>query len=128
MMNRNIGFLSRTLKTSVPKRAGLPSFRAYSNEAKVNWLEEVQAEEEHAKRSSEFWKKVTYYIGGPALILASANAYYIYCKHQEHAKHVEDTDPGYSFENLRFKKYPWGDGSKTLFWNDKVNHLKKDDE
>lgn len=28
--------------------------------------------------------------------------------------------------NIRVKNYPWGDGDKTLFWNNSVNYHNKD--
>ncbi|EPY51197.1 cytochrome c oxidase subunit VIa [Schizosaccharomyces cryophilus OY26] len=128
-MNRSVGRICQISRGLFTKKAVSPVSRAYSSEAKLSWLEEVEAEQEHAKRSSEFWKKVTYYVGGPALVLSSLNAYYIYKKHKEHAEHHHDPeiDVPYTFENLRFKKYPWGDGTKTLFWNDNVNQIKGTD-
>lgn len=32
----------------------------------------------------------------------------------------------YPYQNMRAKRFPWGDGDKTLFWNDKVNYHNHD--
>ncbi|KAL9600614.1 MAG: hypothetical protein Q9219_003047 [cf. Caloplaca sp. 3 TL-2023] len=52
----------------------------------------------------------------PALILASLNAWNLY---QEHWEHWETLPPleeriEYDYMNIRNKKFPWGDGDKTL--------------
>ncbi|MCJ1312394.1 Cytochrome c oxidase polypeptide VIa [Agyrium rufum] len=64
----------------------------------------------------------------PCLIIASINAYNLWTEHWEHWEHLPPLEERtqYSYMNIRTKKYPWGDGDKTLFWNDKVNYIKKD--
>ncbi|PNY22673.1 Cytochrome c oxidase subunit 6A, mitochondrial [Tolypocladium capitatum] len=32
----------------------------------------------------------------------------------------------YPYQNIRTKNYQWGDGDKTLFWNENVNYHNKD--
>ncbi|GJD03870.1 putative cytochrome c oxidase subunit VIa [Colletotrichum higginsianum] len=32
----------------------------------------------------------------------------------------------YSYQNIRTKNYQWGNGDKTIFWNDNVNYHNKD--
>ncbi|GKT95186.1 cytochrome C oxidase subunit [Colletotrichum tofieldiae] len=32
----------------------------------------------------------------------------------------------YPYQNIRTKNYQWGDGDKTIFWNDNVNYHNKD--
>ncbi|KAI9655813.1 MAG: Cytochrome c oxidase subunit 6A, mitochondrial [Bathelium mastoideum] len=68
----------------------------------------------------------------PALILGGANAWRLWNEHWTHWEHdlhehpIEER-PEYQYQNIRTKNFPWGDGDKTLFWNDKVNFHKKDE-
>ena len=53
----------------------------------------------------------------PAIGLAAANAYMQWNEHWEHWEHLPPLEDrtGYSYQNLRTKNYPWGDGDKV--WN-----------
>ncbi|KAI1101007.1 COX6A-domain-containing protein [Jackrogersella minutella] len=64
----------------------------------------------------------------PALILASVNAYNQWNEHWEHWEHLPPLEERveYPYQNIRTKNFSWGDGDKTIFWNDKVNYHKKD--
>ena len=66
----------------------------------------------------------------PCVLIASANAYRLWNEHWEHEAHSPPPSerPQYEYLNIRNKKYPWGNGDKTLFWNDKVNYHKGADE
>ncbi|KAF2021732.1 COX6A-domain-containing protein [Aaosphaeria arxii CBS 175.79] len=84
---------------------------------------------EHAGESGEFWRKLTLYVAVPALIVASVNAKIRWDAHWEHVAHgpkLEDKVE-YPYQNIRTKNFWFGDGDKTLFWNDKVNYHKKDE-
>ncbi|KAH0565517.1 hypothetical protein GP486_001091 [Trichoglossum hirsutum] len=85
----------------------------------------------HATATSDLWRKLSLYVAIPALILSSINAYNLWTEHWEHWEHeVHDQPmeerPEYSYQNIRLKNYPWGNGDKTAFWNDKVNYHKTD--
>ncbi|TID16818.1 cytochrome c oxidase subunit VIa [Venturia nashicola] len=45
---------------------------------------------------------------------------------KQHAAESSEERPQYEYMNIRNKLYPWGDGNKTLFWNDKVNYRKEE--
>jgi hypothetical protein len=64
----------------------------------------------------------------PCLILAAANAYNLWSEHWEHWEHLPALEERveYPYQNIRTKNFPWGDGDKTLFWNDSVNYHDKD--
>ncbi|KAF7535915.1 hypothetical protein G7054_g4943 [Neopestalotiopsis clavispora] len=64
----------------------------------------------------------------PVLILAGANAYNLWAEHWEHWSHMPPLEERveYPYQNIRTKNYPWGNGDKTLFWNDSVNYHNKD--
>nr|APB91640.1 putative cytochrome C oxidase subunit VIa [Knoxdaviesia capensis] len=53
----------------------------------------------------------------PVLILASANAYYLWNQHWEHWSHLPPLEERveYPYQNIRTKNFPWGDGDKLTF-------------
>ncbi|QDS68476.1 hypothetical protein FKW77_010843 [Venturia effusa] len=89
---------------------------------------ERAAVKQHAAESSDLWRKLSLYVAIPCLIIASANAYTLWNEHWEHEAHRPPPEerPQYEYMNIRNKLYPWGDGHKTLFWNDKVNYRKEE--
>ncbi|EON67660.1 hypothetical protein W97_06803 [Coniosporium apollinis CBS 100218] len=91
---------------------------------------ERAAVKHHAAQTSDLWRKLSIYVVIPALIIAGANAYRLWNEHWEHKAHEPPPEerPEYPYQNLRTKNFFWGDGDKTLFWNDKINYHKKDDE
>ncbi|KAH7126736.1 cytochrome c oxidase, subunit VIa [Dendryphion nanum] len=84
---------------------------------------------EHAAESGELWRKLSVYVAIPCLILATINAKLRWDAHQEHAKHAPALEDKveYPYQNIRTKNFWWGDGDKTLFWNEKVNYHKRDE-
>lgn len=64
----------------------------------------------------------------PCLILGSINAYNLWNEHWEHWEHMPPLEERieYPYQNIRTKNFFWGDGDKTMFWNDKVNYHNKD--
>ncbi|KAK2075130.1 hypothetical protein P8C59_009282 [Phyllachora maydis] len=92
------------------------------------FLRERKAVKEHAASTTELWRKISIYVCIPALALAGWNAYNLYNQHWEHWSHMPPLEERteYSYQNIRTKNFPWGDGDKTLFWNDKVNYHHKD--
>ncbi|KAK8234191.1 putative cytochrome c oxidase subunit VIa [Phyllosticta capitalensis] len=74
---------------------------------------ERAAVKHHAAESSELWRKLSY---------LALN------EHWEHAAHAPPMEERveYDYQNIRTKNYFWGDGDKTIFWNDKVNYHKKE--
>ncbi len=85
----------------------------------------------HSKAGSATWKKISFFLAIPAILICAVPVYRI---EQEHAKHrkvlkaiPDDKWPAeYSYQNIRRKKFFWGDGDKTLFWNEGVNRHIKD--
>ncbi|KAK3045399.1 hypothetical protein LTS18_013883, partial [Coniosporium uncinatum] len=62
----------------------------------------------------------------PCVIIATANAYTLWNEHWEHKAHEQpkEEQPEFQYQNIRTKNFFWGDGDKTLFWNEKVNYHK----
>jgi cytochrome c oxidase subunit 6a len=50
------------------------------------------------------------------LIIAAVNAKNLWDEHWEHWNHMPPPEerPEYSYQNIRAKNFPWGDGDKTL--------------
>jgi len=76
------------------------------------------------------WRKLSIFVAIPALLISGANAYVLWNEHWEHEKHRPPPQerPQYEYLNIRNKSFPWGDGDKTLFWNDQVNYHGKGEE
>ncbi|GAB1312022.1 Cytochrome c oxidase subunit 6A [Madurella fahalii] len=83
---------------------------------------------EHAGATTDLWRKISLYAVPPALLLSGLNAYNLWNEHWEHWSHLPPLEERveYPFQNIRTRNYPWGDGDKTAFWNDKVNYHNKD--
>ncbi|KAG8429317.1 hypothetical protein GDO86_001843 [Hymenochirus boettgeri] len=74
---------------------------------------------EHAS-AARSWKILTFVVALPGVAVCMLN---VYLKMQHHS---HDEQPEFvPYEHLRFrtKKFPWGDGNKSLFHNPHVNPL-----
>ncbi|BFZ58633.1 hypothetical protein PYCC9005_005697 [Savitreella phatthalungensis] len=89
------------------------------------FTQERDAVTHHAAGAADLWRKISIYVAIPALIIGSVNAWNLYSAHQEHLAHMEHNEdedhPEYPYQNIRTKNFFWGNGDKTLFWNDSVN-------
>jgi len=96
-------------------------------EAKAKFLKQRQGVKQHAAETADLWKKISLYVVPVALTLAGYNAWILWEEHWEHFAHEPPLEERveYSYQNIRTKNYQWGDGDKTLFWNDKVNYHNK---
>ncbi|CCF57287.1 hypothetical protein KAFR_0C02940 [Kazachstania africana CBS 2517] len=123
-----------TSSSKLPPYALKPAFGAPNKEAARMFKESISATESHAKGTSNLWMKISYWVAGPAILLAAINTYFVEKEHLEHRKHLEhvpdkDWPKDYEFMNIRSKPFFWGDGDKTLFWNPVVNrHINHDDD
>lgn len=81
---------------------------------------------EHSKATAELWRKISIFIVAPIVAGVTVFVFKNEFAHWEHlAQHPWTGDePQYEYQNVRVSKYFWGDGDKTLFWNDKFNHKK----
>lgn len=69
------------------------------------------------KASWQFWKRISLMIALPAVALVTAGVMFT---------HEEVERPPfvpYEYLRIRRKRFPWGDGKKTLFHNPRVNPL-----
>ncbi|GFS82760.1 cytochrome c oxidase subunit 6A1, mitochondrial [Nephila pilipes] len=67
------------------------------------------------------WRNLTFFVACPAIVLCMVNAYLGEKEHMEHF-HRDEFVP-YDHLRIRKKRFPWGDGNRSLFHNPKVNPL-----
>ncbi|XP_045772577.1 cytochrome c oxidase subunit 6A, mitochondrial-like [Maniola jurtina] len=67
----------------------------------------------------KLWKRLSFLVAGPAIGLGMLNAY---LAHQEQPHERPEFKP-YEYLRIRTKRFPWGDGQKSLFHNPHVNAL-----
>ncbi|XP_023020495.1 cytochrome c oxidase subunit 6A1, mitochondrial [Leptinotarsa decemlineata] len=78
----------------------------------------------HSKEGSyKLYKNLFYFVGVPLIALATLNA--ILAKKIEEEGECGGRPPFVKYEYLRrrTKRFPWGDGQRTLFHNPRVNPL-----
>ncbi|RKU41999.1 Cytochrome c oxidase subunit 6A, mitochondrial [Coniochaeta pulveracea] len=92
------------------------------------FVRERRAVKEHAQATTELWRKISLFGVPTCVLLAGLNAYNLWNEHWEHWSHLPPLEERveYPYQNIRTKNFSWGDGDKTLFWNDKVNYHNKD--
>ncbi|ORY28615.1 cytochrome c oxidase subunit VIa-domain-containing protein [Naematelia encephala] len=81
---------------------------------------------EHALHTTELWRRISFYVCLPAVVVCAIYVYKLEKAHEEHHKHLIEANGGveperktYSYMNIRTKPYPWG--NKSLFFNPKTN-------
>ncbi|RIA87706.1 cytochrome oxidase subunit VI [Glomus cerebriforme] len=117
--------LSITATTATRNRVAYNTRRNFATEAvPENFVAKRKAVEEHAKSSSDLWKKVSLFVCPVALLVSSANALMIMKQHEAHNlehPHHEVEHPPFDYQKIRHKPFFWGDGDHTLFHNPAVN-------
>ncbi|KAI9480012.1 Cytochrome c oxidase subunit 6A1, mitochondrial [Coemansia sp. RSA 989] len=95
------------------------STRMYSSST---WTPEgYAAAKEHAQTAVDTWKKISLFLALPACAIMS----YVATKDElEHIHHLEHDPPkfvAYPYLHVRKRKFPYGDGEHTPFWNPLTN-------
>lgn len=102
------------------------AFHTLNKEAGEAFKKEYAEKVHHSKGITNLWLKITYFVALPAVILTAIPIARVELKHAEHRKHQahlsdEEWPTQYDYQNIRLKKFFWGDGDKTLFWNSDIN-------
>merc|ERR1739838_304719 len=69
--------------------------------------------------SAKTWKILTFVVALPGVAVCMLN---MYLKEQQHS-HEQPEFVAYSHLRIRNKRFPWGDGVKSLFHNPHLNAL-----
>lgn len=90
------------------------------------FIKSYEEKKSHSAGVTNLWKKITYFVALPAILLTAIPVGQIELHHAEHRQHQkelsdEEWPVQYDYQNIRSKKFFWGDGDKTLFWNSDVN-------
>ncbi|GJC85675.1 cytochrome c oxidase subunit [Colletotrichum tofieldiae] len=125
--------MQRQLLAAAARAARAPATRStvqrrFASTSDNAFIREREAAKHHAAGTTALWRKISIYGCIPALGLAAANAYVLWNEHWEHWSHLPPLEERveYPYQNIRTKNYQWGDGDKTIFWNDNVNYHNKD--
>ncbi|VVT48907.1 uncharacterized protein SAPINGB_P002009 [Magnusiomyces paraingens] len=95
----------------------------------------IKLEEEtahHSEATAKFWGKISLFVVVPVIAATAIHTYIIEKEHFEHlAAHPRLPDselpPEFDYQNVRTTRFFWGNGDKTLFWNDYFNHKRESD-
>lgn len=69
----------------------------------------------------KLWRNLTLFGALPCIAVVGV---YVYLEHEaEHAHHKRPEFKKYEYLYIRNRRFPWGDGNKTLFHNPEVNAL-----
>ncbi|GAB0133106.1 hypothetical protein EsDP_00001522 [Epichloe bromicola] len=113
----------------LPAQLRAPTQRRFASTSTENeFIKERQHIKDHAKSTTELWRKISIYGVPVFLVAAGVNAWVLWKNHWEHWSHMPPLEERteYPYQNIRTKNFQWGDGDKTLFWNDAVNYHNKD--
>ncbi|XP_044759272.1 cytochrome c oxidase subunit 6A1, mitochondrial [Coccinella septempunctata] len=65
------------------------------------------------------WRNLTFFVAFPSIALCMAHCYMAHNKKE----HERPPFVKYDYMYIRTKRFPWGDGNKSLFHNPHVNAL-----
>ncbi|KAK9522406.1 hypothetical protein VZT92_018873 [Zoarces viviparus] len=73
----------------------------------------------HSEQAAKTWKILSFVVALPGVAVCMLN---MYLKEQQHSHEQPEFVP-YSHLRIRSKRFPWGDGNKSLFHNAHMNAL-----
>ncbi|XP_038560301.1 cytochrome c oxidase subunit 6A, mitochondrial [Micropterus salmoides] len=73
----------------------------------------------HGEQAAKTWKILTFVVALPGVAVCMLN---MFLKEQNHSHEQPEFVP-YPHLRIRTKRFPWGDGTKSLFHNAHVNAL-----
>ncbi|XP_016341008.1 cytochrome c oxidase subunit 6A, mitochondrial-like [Sinocyclocheilus anshuiensis] len=87
--------------------------------AALTQTRQLSAAVAHSEQAAKTWKILSFVVALPGVAVCMLN---MYLRTQQHS-HEQPEFISYSHLRIRSKRFPWGDGSKTLFHNPHVNAL-----
>ncbi|XP_018978440.1 cytochrome c oxidase subunit 6A, mitochondrial-like [Cyprinus carpio] len=87
--------------------------------AALTQTRQLSAAAAHGEQAAKTWKILSFVVALPGVAVCMLN---MYLRSQQHQHEQPEFIP-YSHLRIRSKRFPWGDGSKTLFHNPHVNAL-----
>ena len=101
-----------------------PFWRIQKPKRASTFAELYKAEEEHAFKTTSFWRNVSLFVAVPSVLLVAVKSYKA---EQDHIRHIEEHGRPefipYTHLRIRAKPFPWGDGNHSLFHNPHTNAL-----
>ncbi|XP_070489741.1 cytochrome c oxidase subunit 6A1, mitochondrial-like [Chironomus tepperi] len=70
----------------------------------------------------KLWKRLSFFVAIPAVGVCMLNTYLEHQKEHANGHHQPPFVP-YDYLRMRNKRFPWGEGNKSLFHNPHVNPL-----
>ncbi|MCH0629340.1 hypothetical protein JNB11_05120 [Kocuria palustris] len=132
MLRRNVQLTARRFNShhsfGTSKLINGPAFppNKVNAQAGKQWVENINHKVEHSESITKLWKKLTYLVAIPAILLTAIPVGKVekeHADHREHLAHVPDSEwpVQYDYQNIRTSKFFWGNGDETLFWNPAIN-------
>ncbi|KAK7135566.1 hypothetical protein R3I94_014290 [Phoxinus phoxinus] len=86
--------------------------------ASLTQSRQLSAVAAHGEQAAKTWKILSFVVALPGVAVCMLNMYLRSQHHHEQPEFVP-----YSHLRIRSKRFPWGDGTKSLFHNPHVNAL-----
>ena len=96
---------------------GMVARRAFSTSKAMN----NAGAHAHDDGGWKMWRNLTFFVAFPVIVLAHVTVFMPHVDGQKDA--VRPDFVPYEYLRIRTKKFPWGDGNKSLFHNPHVNAL-----
>ncbi|EPQ60601.1 mitochondrial cytochrome c oxidase subunit VIa [Gloeophyllum trabeum ATCC 11539] len=116
-------YATRSLFRSAARARGYATVEVQPTQ---EWIAKREAVRHHAEETTQLWRRVSYFICAPGIIVTAIWVRNVEAEHEAHEEHLKEEHggelpepPAYDYMNKRVKPFPWG--NNTLFFNPKKN-------